>query len=42
MIRDGYKLHSRVIRPALVILAKEPENVKEESTPSTGKETEVA
>ena len=42
VIRDGYKLHSRVIRPALVILAKEPENVKEESTPSTGKETEVA
>lgn len=42
VVRDGYKLHSRVIRPALVILAKEPEAAEEESSPSMGKETEDA
>ena len=42
VVRDGYKLHGRVIRPALVILAKKPEAAGEESSPSTGKETEDA
>ena len=26
VVRDGFKLHGRIIRPALVILAKKPEN----------------
>ena len=42
VVRDGYKIHSRVIRPALVILAKEPEAAEEESSASEGKETEDA
>jgi molecular chaperone GrpE len=28
VVRDGYKLHDRVIRPALVTLAKKPENAE--------------
>ena len=41
--RDGYKLHGRVIRPALVILARKLGTAEEEeSGPSTGKETENA
>ena len=42
VVRDGYKLHGRVIRPALVILAKTPEPDPEESGPSQEKETEDA
>ncbi len=42
VIRDGYKLPGRVIRPALVVLAKEPESTQEKSSPTTGKETEDA
>ena len=42
VVRDGFKLHGRVIRPALVMLAKAPENVEEEDSPSRGKETEDA
>ena len=41
--RDGYKLHGRVIRPALVTLARKPGTAEEEeSSPPTGKETENA
>ena len=48
VVRDGYKLHGRVIRPAMVILAKNPGTTEEglsspeEGSPSTGKETEDA
>ena len=35
VVRDGYKMHDRIIRPALVILAKKP-------SPSEEKETEDA
>ena len=42
VVRDGYKLQGRVIRPALVILAKTPETGGEERSPSIGKETENA
>ena len=34
VVRDGYKMHGRVIRPALVILAKRPETSQEETTPT--------
>lgn len=40
--RDGYKMHGRIIRPALVILAKVPEISEEEGSPSKEKETEDA
>ena len=40
--RDGYKMHDRIIRPALVILAKKPELAGEEGSPSKEKETEDA
>jgi molecular chaperone GrpE len=39
VVRDGYKMHGRVIRPALVILAKRPETSQEETTPTIQKET---
>ena len=42
VVREGYKLHDRVIRPALVILAKQPQAAEEEINPSMGKETEDA
>lgn len=38
VVRDGYKMHGRVIRPALVILAKRPETSQEETTPTIEKE----
>ena len=40
--RDGYKMHDRIIRPALVILAKKPELAEEKGSPSKEKETEDA
>jgi molecular chaperone GrpE len=46
VVRDGYKLHGRVIRPALVILARKPETPQRENQgeniPSIGKEAEDA
>lgn len=42
VVREGYKLHSRVIRPALVILAKKPETNPDGPGPSDEKETEDA
>ena len=42
VVRDGYKLQGRVIRPALVILAKTPETSGEEHSPPIGEETENA
>ena len=42
VVRDGYKLRDRIIRPALVILAKNPEKHEGDVSPSTGKETEHA
>ena len=33
VVRQGYKLQGRVIRPALVILAKKPETKPEDNTP---------
>lgn len=42
VVREGYKLQGRVIRPALVILAKTPETMEEGRSPSIGKETENA
>ena len=42
VVRDGYKLKSRVIRPALVILAKEPEAAETKISTSVGKEPEDA
>ena len=42
VVRDGYKLHGRVIRPSLVILARKPGNAGEDSSPSTEKETQDA
>ena len=42
VVRDGYKMHARVIRPALVILAKRPETRQQETTPTIQKETENA
>ena len=42
VVRDGYKLHSRVIRPAMVILAKRPDRLENENHPLMGKETEDA
>ena len=42
VVRDGYKHHGRVLRPAQVILAKQLEAAGEDSSPSTGKETEDA
>ena len=38
VVRDGYKLHDRVIRPAVVILAKEPGSTSSGSTPATEEE----
>lgn len=35
VVRDGYKMHDRIIRPALVILSKKP-------SPAEGKETKDA
>ena len=42
VVREGYKIQDRVIRPALVILAKKPEIEVQETVPSAGKETEDA
>ena len=42
VVRDGYKMHDRVIRPAMIIVAKKPETSEEEIVPSEGKETEDA
>ena len=42
IVRDGYRLHGKVIRPALVILAKQPAAKPEESSLSAEKETEDA
>ena len=43
VVREGYKMRGRVIRPALVILAKKPTDIEvEEQTPHAGKETEDA
>ena len=42
VVRDGYKTHDRVIRPALIIVAKRPKTSEEESVPFRGKETEDA
>jgi molecular chaperone GrpE len=39
VVRDGYKLHGRVIRPALVILAKKPEEKRDDPGPAEVKET---
>ena len=33
VVREGYKMHGRVIRPALVILAKRPETSQDGTTP---------
>ena len=41
VVREGYKLHDRIIRPALVILAKRPEPF-EPSISSTEKEPDDA
>ena len=32
VVRDGYKMHDRIIRPALVILAKKPSSSEEKET----------
>ena len=32
VVRDGYKMHDRIIRPALVILAKKPSPAEEKET----------
>ena len=42
VVRDGYKMHGRVIRPALVMLAKRPETNQERNTPTIEKETKNA
>ena len=42
VVRNGYKLHGRVLRPTQVILAKKLEDVEEESSAYTEKETEDA
>ena len=42
VVRDGYKLHGRIIRPALVILAKKPENDQGDSNQQTKEETNDA
>lgn len=42
VVRDGYKLHGRVIRPATVILARRPDPKEKESSPSNKKETDDA
>ncbi len=39
VVRAGYKLHGRVIRPAQVMLAKKPETAEDKRSLSTGKET---
>ena len=39
VVREGYKLHGRVIRPALVMLAKRPADIQEENGPEAEKET---
>ena len=40
--RDGYKMHDRVIWPALIIVAKKRETSEEEGLPPMEKETEDA
>ena len=42
VVRDGYKLHGRIIRPALVIVAKKPENDQGDSNQQTKEETNDA
>ena len=48
VVREGYRMHGRVIRPALVVLAKEPEDRSRQTahesgvTDSDGKENEDA
>ena len=42
VVRDGYKLHGRIIRPATVILARRPDAKETEGSPSTEKETDDA
>ena len=42
VVRDGYKLHGRVLRPALVILAKPPEAAEKDNEPPLEKETQDA
>jgi molecular chaperone GrpE len=42
VVREGYKLQGRVIRPALVILARKPETNPDGPGPSDEKETEDA
>ena len=42
VVRDGYKLHGRVLRAALVMLAKPPETAEKDNHPSLEKEPEDA
>ena len=42
VVRDGYKMHDRVIRPAMVILAKPPGSAPDESGPDREKESDNA
>ena len=42
VVRDGYKLHDRVIRPALVVLAEKADASRDNSSPATEKETQDA
>lgn len=36
VVREGYKMHGRVIRPALVMLAKQPENRSQQTEDESG------
>ena len=36
VVREGYKMHGRVIRPALVMLAKQPENRSRQTEDESG------
>jgi len=42
VVRDGFKLHGRIIRPALVILAKNPEDDQGNGKQQTKQETKDA
>ena len=42
VVREGYKISERVLRPALVILAKEPQQESNDSNGSSAKEIENA
>ena len=40
VVRSGYRLHDRVIQPAQVVVARQPQTSSEPSNPSQEKETE--